>query len=119
MSNIDWYKANLAAKRAEMRLNARSESKNDNIDDMRRKYRAITAKKAQITVKTDKNDEYKATDAQFREKCLSEWKAKRADSTPNPNAAFRHKKDKKMSIMERIEASAKVARSIKRKAIDR
>jgi len=103
MSNIDWYKANLAAKRAEMRLNARSESENDNIDDMRRKYRAITAKKAQITVKTDKNDEYKATDAQFREKCLSEWKAKRADSTPNPNAMFKKQKATLSRISNELE----------------
>ena len=83
----------IEAKRPKMNEHADIINKNMNIDQMRRKYRAIIAKNDQKAVKTPISSDYEAKMVDFWSEEPQKAAKKPTVSETDPNAAFKKKKD--------------------------
>ena len=92
MSNNRRKGADLERNERKMALFARNYGKKSNIDFDAAEYHAKIDELAKNLVKTRISVDSEASDVEFRDKLLSEWLGKPADSTPNPNKEFKRLK---------------------------
>ena len=103
MSKVSKELAHLAAKRLNPSEFLEYSNKIAHLVDMKPYKSTKNAKKPQTTVKTPISVDSEASDAQFREKLLSEWGLRPTTSVPNPNEAFRHRKRTLSRISNELE----------------